>query len=59
MTVAPCVDAFDDSMAALKFADRARNISNKAVVNSMHDTETILALKVGNWALEAIACIYI
>lgn len=47
VTVAPCVDAFEDSLAALKFADRARNISNKAVVNSMHDTETILALKVG------------
>lgn len=47
VTVAPCVDAFEDSMAALKFADRTRNVANKAVVNSTHDTDTILALKVG------------
>jgi hypothetical protein len=39
-------DAFQESLATLRFADRARNIANRAVVNSAHDTDTILAIKV-------------
>ncbi|WIA14049.1 hypothetical protein OEZ85_002603 [Tetradesmus obliquus] len=45
VTLAPCADAFQESLATLRFADRARNIANRAVVNSAHDTDTILALK--------------
>ncbi|WIA34216.1 hypothetical protein OEZ86_012569 [Tetradesmus obliquus] len=45
VTLAPCADAFQESLATLRFADRARNIANRAVVNSAHDTDTILAIK--------------
>jgi hypothetical protein len=42
---AAAADAFQESLATLRFADRARNIANRAVVNSAHDTDTILAIK--------------
>lgn len=44
-TIPPCDDAIDETLSTLKFADRARNISNRAVVNRCKDPSTILALK--------------
>ncbi|KAF6249472.1 P-loop containing nucleoside triphosphate hydrolase protein [Scenedesmus sp. NREL 46B-D3] len=37
--------AFSESLATLRFADRARNVANRAMVNSSHDADTILAIK--------------
>lgn len=44
-TVSPCADAFEETVSTLKFADRARAISNNPTVNTSRDMGSVLALK--------------
>jgi kinesin family protein 3/17 len=45
-TVSPSVDAFEETVSTLKFADRASAIGNNPVVNTSRDLNSVLALKV-------------
>jgi hypothetical protein len=51
-TISPSVDAFEETVSTLKFADRASAIGNNPVVNTSRDLNSVLALKVRHkrWA---------
>jgi hypothetical protein len=40
--VSPALEAFAESLSTLKFANRAKNIKNQAVVNEDLDQRTLL-----------------
>ena len=40
--VSPAIDAFGESLSTLKFANRAKNIKNAAVINEDLDQRTLL-----------------
>lgn len=42
-TISPALEAFDETVSTLKFADRARNVVNRAVVNLRPDLRAELA----------------
>lgn len=44
-TVSPSIDAFDETVSTLKFADRAAAIDNNPVVNVSRDMSSVLAIK--------------
>lgn len=44
-TLSPSVDAFEESVSSLKFADRVSAIGNNPVVNTSRDMSSVLALK--------------
>ena len=42
-TISPALEAFDETVSTLKFADRARNVVNRAVINLKPDLKAELA----------------
>lgn len=42
-TISPALEAFDETVSTLKFADRARNVVNRAIVNLKPDLKAELA----------------
>ncbi len=42
-TVSPALEAYDETVSTLKFADRARNVVNRAIINLKPDLKAELA----------------